>query len=269
MPLFGWLSRGGPVRSLLPNGENEIEGHLGGAIREDQCRWIVVRISWPGILSDRIMVSSLSTLTPGLAERLERPLPGHDAHLAMAPQYPARQADLSVEDRACRNAGVLVLLLPPDNDPALVLTVRRDHLPDHAGQISFPGGQQEDNESLPETALREAEEEIALPSSSVQILGRLTPLYIPPSNFCVHPFVAGLDTAPDLHPTDDEVGHILRASLNHLLSPAARHVEPRTLNGTDVNVPYYDVSGHAVWGATAMMLSEFLTVVQEAQSTAE
>ena len=210
------------------------------------------------------MSLSLPSLTDRLAERLDRSLPGHEAHLTMAPRYPARRADLSVDERDCRTAGVLVLLVRYDGDPAVVLTVRREHLPDHAGQISFPGGQREGDESLLDAALREAEEEVALPPASVRVLGRLTPLYIPPSNFCVHPFVGRTEVAPELCPADEEVEQVLRVPLAHLLDPATHSTETRRLDGTDVEVPYYDVAGHTVWGATAMMLAELLAVVRDA-----
>jgi 8-oxo-dGTP pyrophosphatase MutT (NUDIX family) len=210
------------------------------------------------------MALPLSSLTDRLTERLEQPLPGHEAHLTMAPRYPARRADLSVDERDCRTAGVLILLLPQEDDPAVVLTVRREHLPNHAGQISFPGGQREGDESLLDAALREAEEEVALPPSSVRMLGRLTPLYIPPSDFCVHPFVGRPESAPELCPADEEVEQVLRVPLAHLLDPATHSTETRRLGGTDVEVPYYDVAGHMVWGATAMMLAEFLAVVRDA-----
>ncbi len=215
------------------------------------------------------MSLSASTLASRLKDRLGRPLPGHEAHLTMAPRYPARRADLSVEEHDCRNAGVLILLLPQNENSAVVLTVRRDHLPDHAGQISFPGGQREHDESLPTTALREAQEEIGLPPSSVQIFGRLTPLYIPPSNFCVHPVVGGLDIAPALRPTDEEVEQVLRVPLDHLLDSATRKTEIRWVNDSEVEVPYYDVAGHTVWGATAMMLAEFLAVVRDTGASTE
>lgn len=164
-------------------------------------------------------------------------------------------------DRACREAGVLVLLLPPAEAPRVVLTVRHDDLPDHGGQISFPGGQREGDEALSDTALREAEEEIGLSPSSVRLLGNLTPLYIPPSNFCVHPVLGAVTATPSLRPTDREVAAILRASVPRLRAPGARTVETWTLQGRAVDVPYYDVDDHVVWGATAMMLAEVLAVL--------
>jgi len=211
----------------------------------------------------------LDHLRDALSSRLAQPLPGHEAHASMAPRYSARQEALSVQSKDCREAGVLALLLPHENDtPAVVLTVRREDLPDHAGQISFPGGQREGDETLTDTALREAHEEIALDPSHVQILGTLTPLYIPPSNFCVHPHVGIVRHRPSLVPTDREVERVLQIPLDHLLDPDTRVVEPWTLHGTTVDVPYYDVEGHTVWGATAMMLAELLAVIREVTDTA-
>lgn len=181
----------------------------------------------------------------------------------MAPRHSVRQDALSVHGRACREAGVLALLLPPPDGPALVLTVRRDELPDHGGQISFPGGQREGDETLADTALREAQEEVGLDPSTIRVVGALTPLYIPPSNFCVHPYVGAAAHDLPLHPTDREVDTILRAPLNRLLSPDARVVETWTLHGQEIDVPYFDVEGHIVWGATAMMLAELLAVLRD------
>ena len=199
-----------------------------------------------------------------LSTRLQRPLPGHAAHRRMAPRYDMRREALSIENRTCREAAVLALLLPSDDMPSVVLTVRRDDLNDHAGQISFPGGEREEGESLREAALREADEEVDLPPSSVRLLGGLTPLFIPPSNFCVHPFVGVVDPAPVLRPTDREVAEVLHAPLHHLLDPDTRVVETWALHDEAVEVPYYDVAGHTVWGATAMMLSELLALVEDA-----
>jgi 8-oxo-dGTP pyrophosphatase MutT (NUDIX family) len=181
----------------------------------------------------------------------------------MARRYPAGREELSIIRRSCLEAGVLALLVPLEPDPAIVLTVRHDELSDHGGQISFPGGQREGDETLSETALREANEEIGLATDSVHLLGPLTPLYIPPSNFCVHPFLGAATENASLHPTDREVERILRIPLRRLLNPATRVVEPWPLHGEKVDVPYYDVDGPKVWGATAMMLAEVLTLLRD------
>ncbi len=203
-----------------------------------------------------------------LSARLRRPLPGTAAQLQMAPAYRMKPEDARVGGKSCREAGVLALFFPLEGgphagQPALVLTVRRDHLPDHPGQISFPGGQREAGEALQATALREAKEEVALDPAEAEVLGALTPLYIPPSNFCVHPFVAVAREAPALRPTDAEVGQILRVPLAHLLRPATRRRAPRTLRGQTVEVPFFDAEGQTVWGATAMMLAELLALFSD------
>ncbi|PSQ96253.1 MAG: CoA pyrophosphatase [Bacteroidetes bacterium SW_9_63_38] len=210
----------------------------------------------------RVPICSYNAFIDCLSARLAQSLPGHDVHATMAPRHSARQDALSVDRQACREAGVLALLLPEEERPVLVLTARHDELSDHSGQISFPGGRREGDETLSETALREADEEIGLSPTTVRLLGALTPLYIPPSNFCVHPFVGAAARALPLHPTDREVNQILRVPLDRLLAPETRVVEPWTLHEEEVEVPYYDVEGHTVWGATAMMIAELLATLR-------
>ncbi|MFQ5571096.1 MAG: NUDIX hydrolase [Rhodothermales bacterium] len=195
-----------------------------------------------------------------LRQHLAGPLPGIEAQLSMAPRYRRDPSMASIEGKPCREAGVLALFFPLDDVPALLLTVRRADLKEHAGQVSFPGGRREPHETLREAALREAHEEVGVAPDTVEVLGTLTPLYIPPTNFCVHPFVGMVPATPTLHPQDDEVETLLRVPLSHLLDPRIRRREPWMLRGRKVEVPYLDVEGHKVWGATAMMLAELLAL---------
>lgn len=157
-----------------------------------------------------------------------------------------------------RQGGVLVALYDLDGQTHLILTRRRDDLNDHAGQISFPGGRREAGETLQITAVREAKEEIGLDPAALSVLGRLTCLYIPPTDYEVHPFVAWHDGQPLFRRQADEVAQILEVPLSFLLDPANRFEEPWDYRGMTVQVPFYQVESHKVWGATAMMLSEFL-----------
>ncbi len=187
-------------------------------------------------------------------------LPGLAAQVAMAPAH--REELLKLDHgRPCREAGVLALLFPVEREPTLLLTVRRDDLPDHPGQISFPGGRREPGEDLLATALRETHEEVGLPPDKVDILGALTPLYIPPTNYCVSPFVGALAYEPDLRPTDAEVASILRVPLACLLDPATQKCEEWLVRGQRVMIPFYAVEHFSVWGATAMMLAEMLSLL--------
>ena len=158
---------------------------------------------------------------------------------------------------------MLALLFPEADRPALILTRRHEDLPDHPGQISFPGGQREDDETPCETALREAKEEIGLETEGVEVLGELSPLYIPPSRFYVYPVVAALDHPPALYPREAEVEAILRIPIQTLLDPAATVQEEWLLQDRLVSVPFFSIKEHQIWGATAMILAELLALINE------
>ncbi|MEX2399371.1 MAG: CoA pyrophosphatase [Rhodothermales bacterium] len=195
-----------------------------------------------------------------LARRLKRGRPGPRAQVRMAPVRDDALDRLAVKERSCREAGVLMMLLPIGDTPHVVVTVRRDHLPDHPGQVSFPGGQRERGESLLETALREAHEEVGLSPSDVEVLGEMTPLFIPPSNFCVYPYLGYALHRPALKPHDYEVERIVEIPLPDLLADGAVRREPWTLHDEEILIPFYDVGGLQIWGATAMMLSELVAL---------
>lgn len=182
-----------------------------------------------------------------------------EAHLKMAPLGGAGRRPPENLGQM-RVGAVLLLLYLRQEELYLVLTRRRDDLPSHAGQISFPGGRQEETETLLEAALRETAEEIGIPATAVTPLGELTPIYIPPSGFMVHPFVGWYRPArqPIFYPATHEVAEIIEAPLRHLLDPATATQEPWEFHGHEVLVPYFALNGHKIWGATAIMLSEFI-----------
>jgi 8-oxo-dGTP pyrophosphatase MutT (NUDIX family) len=138
--------------------------------------------------------------------------------------------------------------------------VRADALR-HGGQVSLPGGVVEPGETLEQAALREAHEEVALPLEPVRVLGALTPLDIPVSGFRLHPIVAVTDTHPPLTPADAEVATILEVALDELLDPVNFVRTTRERDGVRYVVPAFHVCGHEIWGATAMVLAEFLALL--------
>ena len=186
-------------------------------------------------------------------------LPGFDVEAAQNKMLPRpRGTQLPEANGPTRQGGVLIILYLLDGQNHLVLTRRRDDLQSHAGQISFPGGQREDGESLRETAIREAQEEVGIKPTNLSILGRLECLYIPPSDYEVYPFVAWHTGRPRFKAQVEEVAEILEVPLGHLLDLDNHFEELWEMRGFQVQVPYYLVGPHKVWGATAMILSEFL-----------
>lgn len=173
---------------------------------------------------------------------------------------------------APRLGGVLALLYCAEDELHLVFTKRPDYDGVHSGQVSFPGGRHEPPETLAATALRETGEEIGIPAAEVEILGSLTPLFVVPSNFEVHPFVGRFMGAgrPRFVPDVREVAAILEVPLRLLLDPATRVEESMELRGgLRMRVPCFRVGEHVIWGATAMMLSEFLERLRYARQWRE
>lgn len=162
-------------------------------------------------------------------------------------------------------AATLTLLYPKQNEWHIALMQRVSHDKDtHGGQVSFPGGKAEASDiDLKFTALREAEEELGIRPADVTILGQLTELYIPVSNFLVFPFIGFSEKTPNFQPQVTEVHRIIEAPLSVLLDKNNRKFTDIHLpnNIKLKNVPYFDVNGNVVWGATAMILSEFTALV--------
>ena len=189
-------------------------------------------------------------------QALAGPLPGIEAQRLMAPRPRPGWGHPAAPDNR-RRAAALLLVYPGDG-ASIVLTIRSGALLHHSGQVSLPGGAVSDGESVAEAALREAREEINVDPASVRVQGVLTPLDIPISGFLLHPVVGTTSHRPDFVPAAGEVEHVLEVPVQQLLDPARLGFDRRLRDGVHYDVPFFGVAGQVVWGATAMVLAEFL-----------
>jgi 8-oxo-dGTP pyrophosphatase MutT (NUDIX family) len=204
---------------------------------------------------------NFTTFIDKLKTRLQQPLPGLNAHLIMASETRLKLKMPSPNERT-RESAVLILFYPSDNQVFIPLILRPQYDGVHGGQMAFPGGRAEkEDENLERTALREAQEEIGVRVCDVKILGKLTKLFIPPSNFYVQPVVGYMTRKPDFYPDPREVDKVIEIALEDLKNPSL--ISRKTLNvrGVEVDTPFYDILETTVWGATAMMISELLMVI--------
>ena len=181
-----------------------------------------------------------------LAERLR-------AALAAAPKEPLLSGDLPDLPIAEAKPAAVLVAVTAKAQPGVILTVRRENLRTHAGQIAFPGGRIDPGESPIAAALREAEEEIALDPAAVEVIGELDS-YRTVTGFEVTPVLGVVPPAPDLRPHDVEVADWFEAPLTHLLDPANHRRESAVFRGAERHYRVIDWNGRRIWGATAAML---------------
>jgi len=203
----------------------------------------------------------MKTIADQLYKRLQQPLPGIEAQMLMSPMH--RLPKDFFKYNQTPNLSSVLILLYFDGDIKTVFIKRTDDGRVHSGQISFPGGKSEpEDKDRIATALRETEEEIGVKAVDIKVLGKLTPLIIPVSNFDVLPVVGYIDYIPEFIKNDTEVQEVLCVSIAHLLSHENKKYEKRFLNNMEFSAPFFDAFGHKIWGATSMMLSEFLEVIK-------
>lgn len=209
----------------------------------------------------------MNKITEYLEFRLKKELPGLEAHRQMASYVRITAKDALEKKLKVKLSAVLILLYPENNNIYTVLMQRPKSNGVHSAQMAFPGGRKEPEDiNLGFTALREAEEEIGIDAKKITLLGSLTHIYIPPSNYIVAPYIGYSNVKPAFVPNPREVDELVHAPIKLLLDK--KNIK-KTIIGTGKNqnmqleVPYFDVYGKIVWGATAMMIGEFCALMED------
>jgi 8-oxo-dGTP pyrophosphatase MutT (NUDIX family) len=198
-----------------------------------------------------------------LTDRLRQPLPGAEAQRRFAPRPHHegwRPDDLP---EGARHAAALLLLYPGPAGLTIPLTVRHSALPHHPGQVSLPGGRLNAGEAPAAAALREAHEEIGVAPGEVRLIGALSTLWVIVSNHVISPFVGISDARPGFQLASREVEALVEVPLDDLHDLTRVRWEQRVRDGVPVDVPFFDLGGYQVWGATAMILGEFGALFDE------
>ena len=194
-------------------------------------------------------------------------LPGEEAHFKLAPMLRMKELEnFNIDRQNPKQAAVLSVFYPAESgETNFVLILRKTYKGVHSNQVGFPGGRVEvEDRDLAHTALRETEEEVGIPQHEVEIMREMSRLYIPPSNFWVHPFMGIMKKTPVLVPQEDEVESVLEIKLDEFMSESCLIKETlSTSYAKEIEVPAFLLNGHVVWGATAMMLSEMKEILRQ------
>jgi 8-oxo-dGTP pyrophosphatase MutT (NUDIX family) len=196
---------------------------------------------------------------------LQKPLPGLHSHLKLAP--PTRKQELENAQKAslyAKKSAVMILLFHDAGVLKVVFIRRSFYVGIHAGQMAFPGGRfEETDSSVEETAFREIEEEIGIKSDDIELLGRISDIYVPPSNFLISVFVGYLANKPVYLPDEREVAEVIEIDFNEFLMPDAITQKSFFVPSSNQTVlaPCYQTSKCDIWGASAMVMSELIDML--------
>lgn len=192
---------------------------------------------------------------------------GEASHAKLSPPYRLELAKkVKAKHKTAKTSAVMALFYPNvNNQTNLVLILRKSYKGVHSAQVGFPGGKYEDqDQDVMQTALRETEEEIGVLQQDIEVVCKLSPIYIPPSNFMVHPFLGFSEQPLQFKKQDSEVDAIIEVKLNDFLDDTnVITTKVPTSYNIEVDVPAFKLNNHIVWGATAMMLSELKDLLKQ------
>lgn len=194
-------------------------------------------------------------------------VPGESSHNIMAPEIRLRElSTVNIEEKRPKHAAVMLPFYPKEGITHLALILRPIYKGVHSGQVALPGGKIEEyDKDYSDAALRETWEEIGVHPKAIDVIKPLTKVYIPPSNFWVHPFLGVIEEKPQFVLQEDEVAEVIEVSLTDLLNEIYATTEKlSTSYANNIEVPIFKLNGYTVWGATAMMLSELKVFIKSA-----
>lgn len=208
----------------------------------------------------------LAEIVHKLNKRTSEKLPGLEAQLKMSPPFRGKNTEEIIKNNKPKPSAVLILLYEKNKKPHIVFIERQKDNKAHSGQIAFPGGKTEESDANFEaTALREAEEEVGVDASNIMVLGKLSWLYVPVSNFIIYPVVGYCKEDLCFMPQASEVQQIIEVPFSDILN--SKNIVEKKIIGKnpkfEMIVPAYKVGGVEIWGATAMILSEFVCLFDE------
>jgi 8-oxo-dGTP pyrophosphatase MutT (NUDIX family) len=196
-----------------------------------------------------------------ITEQLKQPLPGREFHLKMMSE--ARMTSKIQPNENTRKSAVLILFYPYQDEIFVPLILRPAYDGVHGGQMAFPGGRAEkEDENLIRTALREAQEEVGIKAIDVKVIGQLTEIFIPPSNFFVLPVIGFINYHPTFYPDAREVDSIIEVNLNEIMDEKNQQLRKVDVRGLKLETPCFIIQERVIWGATAMMLAELNEVLK-------
>jgi 8-oxo-dGTP pyrophosphatase MutT (NUDIX family) len=213
------------------------------------------------------MQNSLKELQLHLETELKKPLPGVESHQKMVPTKDGISFRPTKPKADSKKSAVMILINYESSADKLQLlyTLRSSKLKSHSGQISFPGGKLDEGETFIEAALRETEEEVGIDRTKINVMGEISSLYVPPSNSLMHPVIGLSENAGDLLINPDEVEEAFYIDLDYIRNPSVIKTKRQNFPSIGLaDVPYYDINKKApLWGATAIITTEFLDIIKE------